>query len=89
MELEGSIHSSITKYRCKIKKLVSDFLAVYSVCLFVCCSNKCNDVFFQWAKTAIEKPKFPYVGSQLLPDARQPMKTGKKIIRACCECMHG
>ena len=45
MELEGSIHSSITKYRCKIKKLVSDFLAVYSVCLFVCCYNKCSDVF--------------------------------------------
>ena len=62
MELEGSIHSSITKYRCKIKKLVSDFLAVYSVCLFVCCYNKCSDVFliffFQWAKTAIESLNF-------------------------------
>ena len=39
MELEGSIHSSIAKYRCKIKKLVSDFLAVYSVCLFVVIIN--------------------------------------------------
>ena len=78
MALEGSIHSSITKYRCKIKKLVSDFLAVYSVCLFVCCSNKCSDVFFQWAKTAIEKPKFPYVGSQLLPDARQPLSSSNE-----------
>ena len=73
MELEGSIHSSIAKYRCKIKKLVSDFLAVYSVCLFVC-----SDVFFQWAKTAIEKPKFPSVGSQLLPDARQPLSSSSE-----------
>ena len=78
MELEGSIHSSIAKYRWKIKKLVSDFLAVYSVCLFVCCSHKCSDVFFQWAKTAIEKPKFPYVGSQLLPDARQPLSSSNE-----------
>ena len=71
MELEGSIHSSITKYRCKIKKLVSDFLAVYSVCLFVVIINAATflQFFFQWAKTAIEKPKFPSVSSQRLPDA--------------------
>ena len=78
MELEGSIHSSIAKYRCKIKKLVSDFLAVYSVCLFVCCYNKCSYVFFQLAKTAIEKPKFPSVGSQLLPDARQLLSSSNE-----------
>ena len=67
MELEGSIHSSITKYRCKIKKLVSDFLAVYSGVIINAATFL--KFFFQWAKTAIEKPKFSSVSSQLLPYA--------------------